>query len=308
MRRMRTKLKTYTPLVLILLVLILATAFISCTHSSISANAPVSVSYGSDTMSLALPSTNEGWTSFDIEVVNNINDYSFSMPAYYMFNVISGQWDIRVMESDITDKSHYFEQSGYTYNENSFSLFTKSSDGTYYSASFKSFDNVKLTVNYTSVAFIVNFIDDLTGETISSLTVSKGGSLNPPTAPDHLNDGYVFVGWSGGSAENVQRNTTLYATYAPVRYVTIVLPDGSKNEIKVAFGSKLSDIEVPEFEGRKFDCWSSSSSITDKLSNDISIMYDTTIYAVYQSYWWIALIVLAVIMVVVIVIVIIKTR
>ena len=155
---------------------------------------------------------------------------------------------------------------------------------------------------------IVNFIDDLTGETISSLTVSKGGSLNPPTAPDHLNDGYVFVGWSGGSAENVQRNTTLYATYAPVRYVTIVLPDGSKNEIKVAFGSKLSDIEVPEFEGRKFDCWSSSSSITDKLSNDISIMYDTTIYAVYQSYWWIALIVLAVIMVVVIVIVIIKTR
>lgn len=306
MRRMRTKLKTYTPLFLILLVLILATTTLFCVISA--ANSSVPISYKGDAIALALPATNEGWTSFDIEVVNNINDYSFSMPAYYMFNVISGQWDIRVMESDINAKSHYFEQSGYTYDENSFSLFTKSSDGTYYSASFKSFDNVKLTVNYTSVAFIVNFIDDLTGETISSLTVSKGGSLNPPTAPDHLNDGYVFVGWSGGSAENVQRNTTLYATYAPVRYVTIVLPDGSKNEIKVAFGSKLSDIEVPEFEGRKFDCWSSSSSITDKLSNDTSIMYDTTIYAIYQSYWWIALIVLAVIVVVVIVIAIIKTR
>lgn len=299
------KLKLYTPLTLLLLVLILATSLFG---AFCAANTAVTHAEEFSSLPLALPATNEGWTSFDIEVCNNINDYTFKMPAYYMFNVITGQWDIRVMQSDIVAKSHYFEQSGYVYDESSFSLFTKSSDGTYYSASFKSFDNVKLTINYMSVAFTVNFIDDLTGEIISSLTVSKGGSVTPPTAPDHLKEGYVFVGWSGGSADDVQRNTTMYATYAPVRYVTIVLPDGSSSIIKVAFGSKLSDITKPEYDGRKFDGWSLSNSISDKLSEDTTINYDTTIYALYQSNWWIGLVVVGVIIVIVLIIVIIKSR
>ena len=56
----------------------------------------------------------------------------------------------------------------------------------------------------------VTFVDGVTGETISTVTVEHGKDAELPTAPEH--EGYIFKGWDS-DGKNIVADTTITAQY-----------------------------------------------------------------------------------------------
>ncbi|MEG1535947.1 MAG: hypothetical protein RR416_03125 [Clostridia bacterium] len=227
-------------------------------------------------------STLDSWNEFQITVNNNINDYKFELKAFFKFNRTTGEFDIRIYKTDITAKAHYFEQSGYTWDASSFTGWKESADNLYYQTTAFDYNKATLTINYQSSQFSVIFMDSFENKIISTMTVSKGGTVAPPEAPKHIEKGYIFQKWEGGVFENVQRNTTIYAIYAPVRYLTIIYPDGVKEKKAVAYGTKYGDIKM-EFGGKIFKCFSSTEKQSDQIKNDSVVTDDMEVYAFFQN-------------------------
>ena len=81
-----------------------------------------------------------------------------------------------------------------------------------------------VTAMYEINKYTVTFKDGYTGGTISTATVSHGGTAALPTPPDHSGDGYHFVHWDGDNT-NVTSDRTVTAMYEINKY-TVTFKDG----------------------------------------------------------------------------------
>lgn len=212
------------------------------------------------------------WTKIDVTVKNNIDDTSFTLPGEMKADFEEGAYKVRIAEEIVSTQTHYFVKPGYSYYFDN-SGFTLQSG--YYVATFDSIAQISFFVTYVSKPLKVTYIDSLTNDIISSTTSTIGSTLEPPEAPDHKSEGYVFNGWSN-SIDSIQENCTIYAQYAPARYVTIIFEDESTETYAVAKGSKLS--EINELDGYKFQNADGSSVSSNTQIND-----DLTLYAISSS-------------------------
>lgn len=220
-----------------------------------------------------------GWNQIAVPVSNTINDFAFDVTGYYQFNRINNRFECRVYVEEINSRLHYLQIDGYEFE--SFAGWKISSDGQYYAQAFAVIDGARMVANYTAKAYTVTFIDSRSGEQIGAYTASYGGAVKPPAAADYLTEGYIFVGWDGGSYEGITRDTTLYAVYAPARYITAIMPDGTKEKIAVAAGSKLSEAIAPKLDGKSFKEWKNEDGQT--VSGEMVIDYDLTLSAIYDG-------------------------
>ena len=124
----------------------------------------------------------------------------------------------------------------------------------------------------------VTFKDGYTGGTISTATVSHGGTAALPTPPDHSGDGYHFVHWDGNNT-NVTSDRTVTAMYEINQYV-VTFVDGFNNEvISQVTVNHGDDIELPdapnhEDDGYRFTCWDGdNTNVTE--ARTIMAMYNT---------------------------------
>ena len=212
------------------------------------------------------------WTKIEVTVKNNIDDTSFTLPGEMKADFEEGAYKVRIVEEIVSTHTHYFVKPGYSYYFDN-SGFTLQSG--YYVAAFDSTAQISFFVTYVSKPLKVTYIDSLTNDIISSTTSTIGSTLEPPEAPDHKSEGYVFNGWSN-SIDSIQENCTIYAQYAPARYVTIIFEDKSIETYAVAKGSKLS--EINELDGYKFQNDDGSSVSSNTQIND-----DLTLYAISSS-------------------------
>ena len=225
----------------------------------------------------ALPAN---YTTVELEVENNLNDFTFTLEGCYAFDISSAQFNFRVYQSEISHYMHYLQIDGYVFD--GFTGWTKVSDGSYYEANFPSLNSASLDAFYTPKTFTVLFVDGITNETIQSLTASYGSEVKTPNPVDYSADGLVFTGWEGGDYTNVVRNATVYSVYAPARYITCIMPDDSEQQIAVALGSCLADAQAPEFEDKEFKYWKNEDG--EKIeAAEITVDYDMTLEAVYAT-------------------------
>lgn len=222
-----------------------------------------------------------GFTSAEIEVTSSVKDYTFGVIGCYMFNTETASFEFRVYQSELDYYTHYLQSAGYNFD--GFNGWEWVSEGQYYAASFVSLNDVTLRCIHTPITYTVTFVDGISGDTIQTMTASYGSSVTAPSARDYSADGLVFTGWEGGSFESVTRNATLYSTYAPARYITVTLPDGSTTRLIVAEGTTLSDVSAPEFDGKTFKHWETPSGDTIDAANTV-IQFDTSVVAVYSGF------------------------
>lgn len=220
------------------------------------------------------------YTAVELEVENNLNDFTFTLEGCYAFDISSAQFNFRVYHSELSHYMHYLQIDGYTFD--GFTGWTKASDGSYYEANFPSLNSVSLSAIYTPKSFKVVFMDGITNEPIQSLTASYGSEVKAPSPIDYSAEGLVFTGWEGGDYTNVVRNATVYSVYAPARYITCIMPDGSEQQIAVAQGSCLADAQAPEFEDKEFKYWKDEDGEKVEAA-DITVDYDMTLEAVYAT-------------------------
>ena len=212
------------------------------------------------------------WTKIEVTVKNNIDDTSFTLPGEMKADFEEGAYKVRIAEEIVSTHTHYFVKPGYSYYFDN-SGFTLQSG--YYVAAFDSTAQISFFVTYVSKPLKVTYIDSLTNDIISSTTSTIGSTLEPPEAPDHKSEGYVFNGWSN-SIDSIQENCTIYAQYTPARYVTIIFEDESTETYAVSKGSKLS--EINELDGYKLQNADGSSVSSNTQIND-----DLTLYAISSS-------------------------
>ncbi len=124
----------------------------------------------------------------------------------------------------------------------------------------------------------VTFKDGYTGGTISTATVSHGGTAALPTPPDHSGEGYHFVHWDGNNT-NVTSDRTVTAMYEINQYV-VTFVDGFNNEvISQVTVNHGDDVELPdapdhEDDGYRFTYWDGdNTNVTE--ARTIMAMYNT---------------------------------
>ena len=232
-------------------------------------------SYAPEAEHFALPA---GWSTCPIRVRNNLNDFEFDVVGCYQFNRSKAQFDFRVYKSELEYYIHYLQLEGYTFE--GFNGWQLAREQLYYERSIASFNSVELVCSHSPITYEIVFKDGITGATIQSLTASYGSAVKAPSATDYANRGLIFTGWDGGDYDVVTRNATLYSTYAPARYITVIMPDKSTQIIAVADGSKLGNITPPTYN-KAFKHWTDEEG--DKLSADTVINYDITLHAVYKG-------------------------
>ena len=145
-------------------------------------------------------------------------------------------------------------------------------------------DNTNVTSNRTVTAmyeinkYTVTFKDGFTGGTISTATVSHGGTAALPTPPDHSGDGYHFARWDGNNT-NVTSDRTVTAMYEINQYV-VTFVDGFNNEvISQVTVNHGDDVEFPdapnhEDDGYRFTYWDGdNTNVTE--ARTIMAMYNT---------------------------------
>lgn len=269
---------------LILTLLIVTAAFAGCSMIT----SPLESSGSADALSLApvAPEATHfslppGFTTAEIEVRSAAKDYTFGVIGCYMFNTETASFEFRVYQSELDYYTHYLQAAGYSFD--GFNGWTFVPEGQYYTASFVSLNDVALQCIHTPLTYSVTFVDGISGDTIQTMTASYGSSVTAPSARDYSSEGLVFTGWQGGSFDSVTRNATLYSTYAPARYITVTLPDGSTTRLIVAEGTTLSDVSAPEFDGKTFKHWETPSGDTIDAANTV-IQFDTSVVAVYSGF------------------------
>ena len=269
---------------LILTLLIVTAAFAGCSMIT----SPLESGGSADALSLApvAPEATHfslppGFTTAEIEVSSAAKDYTFGVIGCYMFNTETASFEFRVYQSELDYYTHYLQAAGYSFD--GFNGWTFVPEGQYYTASFVSLNDVELQCIHTPLTHSVTFVDGISGDTIQTMTASYGSSVTAPSARDYSSEGLVFTGWQGGSFESVTRNATLYSTYAPARYITVTLPDGSTTRLIVAEGTTLSDVSAPEFDGKTFKHWETPSGDTIDAANTV-IQFDTSVVAVYSGF------------------------
>ena len=267
----------------IITLLIVTAAFAGCSMIT----SPLESSGSADALSLApvAPEATHfslppGFTTAEIEVSSAAKDYTFGVIGCYMFNTETASFEFRVYQSELDYYTHYLQSAGYNFD--GFNGWEWVSEGQYYAASFVSLNDVTLRCIHTPITYTVTFVDGISGDTIQTMTASYGSSVTAPSARDYSAEGLVFTGWQGGSFESVTRNATLYSTYAPARYITVTLPDGSTTRLIVAEGTTLSDVSAPEFDGKTFKHWETPSGDTIDAANTV-IQFDTSVVAVYSG-------------------------
>ena len=219
-----------------------------------------------------------GYTTQSIRVVNQINDFSFRLIGCYQFDRARGCFTYRVYKSELEYYIHYLQSDGYTFD--GFTGWQLDKEEIYYTRDYLSINAVELSCKHTPITYEIVFKDGITGSVVQTFNASYGSTVKAPSAPDYADRGLVFVGWDGGDYETVVRNTTLYSTYAPARYITVTMPDETIVRVAVPAGSKLSDAIPPEYP-HDFVRWEYLKGGT--VDGSTVIDYDIELRAVYAD-------------------------
>lgn len=107
--------------------------------------------------------------------------------------------------------------------------------------------DITVTANYIR-QWTVTFVDGVDGTVLLTKTVDEGGTVVPPTAPEH--EGYTFTGWSG-TYVSVMADSTVTAVYeanAPAVLIGDVNGDGivSFSDISTLYAALTSDTPLSE--------------------------------------------------------------
>ena len=76
-----------------------------------------------------------------------------------------------------------------------------------------------ITALYKINTYTVKFVDGLTGETITTVTVEHGKDVQMPAAPEH--EGYEFTGWDK-NGKNIKADTTITAQYKEIENPVLI--------------------------------------------------------------------------------------
>ena len=125
------------------------------------------------------------------------------------------------------------------------------------------------TVTVINPKYTVIFKDAQGNQIGDAQLVEEGASAIPPEAPECMNEGYTFKGWSG-SCENITADTILTAEYMPVEYnITYVLSDGTnstQNPSKYTIETDTFTLQPPTKEQAIFMGWYGNSDFSgDKI-------------------------------------------
>ncbi|NLB61329.1 MAG: hypothetical protein GX802_02715 [Clostridiales bacterium] len=174
--------------------------------------------------SVVLANISFGWDS-DLLVLTDVtrgtaltdNTVTFVQSQSYSDNPFSAFW-VSTSTTNITDNGTLLTLS-FTINENAelgaYSEITLSyEEGDMLDVDLVPVDfeisNGKITVAEPKVYHTVTFVDELTTETISTVTVEHGKDATLPTPPEH--EGFTFTGWSL-DGKNITEDTTIMALY-----------------------------------------------------------------------------------------------
>ena len=177
------------------------------------------------------------------------------------------------------DGSYVYEFAGWSLTENGNIVEAggKLTGNVTYYAVFNATNKEDLIPKYTVI-----FVDGLTGETIDTVSVKKGGSAKAPKAPVH--EDYTFTGWDR-DFDNISSRTEVVAEYERNEYTfTIINLDATKSE-KVLYGDEISPGAASTVYGLTFDGWYADENYTvpfDTVVKDGMPAENVTAYAKYS--------------------------
>lgn len=147
------------------------------------------------------------------------------------------------------------------------------------------FENVRADHSISATfqkTWTVKFVDQVTGQTISTQTVDDGSGAKGPDAPKH--DGWRFDGWSDDFT-NVKKDLTVTARYTKLHTVTFKNWNGDTLKTEtVPNGGAATAPSAPTRRGWTFTGWDKDFSkvttpivVTAKFSPVISVRVPTTL-------------------------------
>ena len=166
---------------------------------------PIAGDLAGDHLAYTIPS-DANYTCTDHYWYDDTNDHGIVNDEQFVSgNMYSTAWRIKAA-------------SGYVFDENT--TVTINGSDAVVDMSCTSVDEYDNTVFYVwtksvqavepSSQHTVTFVDGVTGETISTVTVEHGKDAELPTAPEH--EGYIFKGWDS-DGKNIVADTTITAQY-----------------------------------------------------------------------------------------------
>lgn len=147
------------------------------------------------------------------------------------------------------------------------------------------FENVRgdhsISTSFQKV-WTVKFVDQVTGEVISTQTIDDGSGAEGPSAPSH--NGWRFDGWSEDFS-NVKKDLTVIGRYTKLHAVTFKNWNGDTLKTEtVADGGKATAPSAPTRRGWTFTGWDKDFSrvtapivVTAQFSPIISVRVPTTL-------------------------------
>ncbi len=124
---------------------------------------------------------------------------------------------------------------------------------------------------------------------ISDLVKGEGTLLNSISAPEET--GKKFEGWyydsaltqKVGAEDKLSKDTELYAKYIEI-WCKVILNNGDRKlyDKTVKYGTRISNLDIPDIEGKQFNGWYYNAELTEEVKADDILTTDITLYAKYS--------------------------
>ena len=146
--------------------------------------------------------------------------------------------------------------------------------------------NLDVLAMYGTPQYTVTFIDSYTGDKLKTETVASGGSATPPEAPDHTDEGQLFMGWSA-PYHNIKQDTDIFAKYVDSsgdinrHLVSFYLDSNDTEAWWTTYAKEGEEIKAPipdEKEGYTFDRW-----VWVPAASEFGVKQDTSVYAQWKT-------------------------
>ena len=113
--------------------------------------------------------------------------------------------------------------------------------------------NVAIYGRLVAKEYTITFVNNVTGDTIDSITEAYGTAVTYPAAPTV--EGYTFSGWSANYATIPAENVTVYAYYGTGSFTLTYDVDGVLTTKTYAYDAPITPIASPTKLGYEFAGW-----------------------------------------------------
>ena len=166
---------------------------------------PIAGDLAGDHLAYTLPS-DANYTCVDHIWFDDTNSLRFENDEQFVSgNMYSTGWIIKAASGYVFDENTAVTINGSDTVVDTYHTEISTTDNTIFFVWTKSVQAVEPSSQHT-----VTFVDGVTGETISTVTVEHGKDAELPTAPEH--EGYIFKGWDS-DGKNIVADTTITAQY-----------------------------------------------------------------------------------------------